>query len=951
MVEARPQVLFQRRLAAILYADVVGYSRLMAADEAGTLSRLKMLRQEAIAPTIEAHGGRLFKEMGDGLLVDFSSAVDAVACAMAIQTLVAGREVESSADTRIRFRIGINLGDVIVDGDDIFGDGVNVAARLQELADPFGVSISAAVYEQVRDKLAIGFEDIGERSLKNIEKPVRVYRVLPSENVRGAELAREEREYREAVHARFAADAPFYVPLTGGTTDAPRLQIRAPRVALRSARRARVEYVELIPAGETIQQIKLNDVRSALVPYSCIILLGDPGCGKSTTMQMLAFDCAGGIDKLPVYLRLSEFAPGTTPEAFVRQGWGGPAEAGHWGAPRLAANLVPYLEAGRLLLLLDGLNEMPQEGYRQRCEALRAFIDLWSARGNRFVVTCRSLDYSEELSGLQRVEVRPLSDEQIRQFLENELPEDWAVLWRALQSNENRYRLLEMARNPFLLTVMIDVFEEDGALVRSRAELIRRFTEIMLEWAKGKCAANQWLDAALQIEALSVMAYEMQTRSGFGTQVRTESIKAVMPQSVQPDPNWPALSTPPDRVLALAASANIIEMPVDRLSVRFYHQLLQEYFAARFMLRQDPASLVSYWKTPHLEVDMPVWQRPEGNYEPLPPPPATGWEETTILAAAMEPPEGTRFVGALAEINPVLAGRCLAGLQRVAENGLRQTVVAKLLAMVGDVGVALRARIAAANVLGELGDPRSGDMVLVPAGSFLMGEGRERHEVFLPDYRIGQFPVTNAEYRRFMDAGGYKERRWWTDAGWLEIGEAQSQPRFWSDARFNRPNQPVMGLSWYECVAYCRWLSEETGEFRRLPTEAEWEKAARGCDGLLYSWGDTFDPERLNGRGPRNSQVCATTPVGLYPNGISPFGLYDCLGNTWEWCSTRWKKPFPYDVTQDEWEADYLQGQNLRVLRGGSWYDTREASCCTHRFKFQPYGWNDRGGLRVVSPR
>jgi formylglycine-generating enzyme required for sulfatase activity len=259
-------------------------------------------------------------------------------------------------------------------------------------------------------------------------------------------------------------------------------------------------------------------------------------------------------------------------------------------------------------------------------------------------------------------------------------------------------------------------------------------------------------------------------------------------------------------------------------------------------------------------------------------------------------------------------------------------------------------RIAAANVLGELGDPRPGEMAAIPAGEFLMGEGSEQHSLALSAYRIGRYPVTNLEYRRFIDAGGYHNKSWWTAAGWLEIGEKKSEPRFWRDGRFNKPNQPVIGLSWYECVAYCRWLTAETGRLWRLPTEAEWEKGARGTDGRLFPWGDEFDPYRLNGRGPRNFQVCTSTPVGIYPTGVSPFGLFDCVGNVWEWCATRWKKPYPYDAAQDEWHSDYLEGQNLRVLRGGSWYDTAEVTRTTHRFKFQPYGWNDRGGLRLVSP-
>jgi formylglycine-generating enzyme required for sulfatase activity len=160
----------------------------------------------------------------------------------------------------------------------------------------------------------------------------------------------------------------------------------------------------------------------------------------------------------------------------------------------------------------------------------------------------------------------------------------------------------------------------------------------------------------------------------------------------------------------------------------------------------------------------------------------------------------------------------------------------------------------------------------------------------------------------------------------------------------------VIGLSWYECVAYCRWLSAETGRLHRLPTEAEWEKAARGNDGREFPWGDAFDAGRLNSADSRDRMVCSSTPVGIYPTGISPFGLLDCVGNVWEWCATRWKKRFPYDTGHEEWQEAYLEGQNLRVLRGGSWYCKADVARCTHRFKFQPYGWNDRGGCRLVSP-
>ncbi len=169
----------ERKLVAILSVDVVGYTRLMEIDEAGTLTRLKSLRQRLIDPLIAGKGGRIVKLMGDGALVEFPSVVAAVDCALSIQRDMAGAEPDVPEADRIRFRIGINVGDVIVDGDDIYGEGVNVAARLQALAEPGGIAVSGAVRDHVGSKLAAVFEDFGAHTVKNLEKPVRVYRVQP----------------------------------------------------------------------------------------------------------------------------------------------------------------------------------------------------------------------------------------------------------------------------------------------------------------------------------------------------------------------------------------------------------------------------------------------------------------------------------------------------------------------------------------------------------------------------------------------------------------------------------------------------------------------------------------------------------------------------------------------------------------------------------------------------
>jgi adenylate cyclase len=170
----------QRRLAAIVAADVVGYSRLMGVDEVGTLAALQAHRSELIDGKIVEHGGRIVKIMGDGLLLEFPSVVNATACAVEMQWRMALRNEGISEDKRIIFRIGVNLGDIIIEGDDILGDGVNTAARIEALAEPGGVAVSGRVHDDVRDRLDAEFTDMDEQSLKNIARPIRVWQWSPS---------------------------------------------------------------------------------------------------------------------------------------------------------------------------------------------------------------------------------------------------------------------------------------------------------------------------------------------------------------------------------------------------------------------------------------------------------------------------------------------------------------------------------------------------------------------------------------------------------------------------------------------------------------------------------------------------------------------------------------------------------------------------------------------------
>jgi formylglycine-generating enzyme required for sulfatase activity len=723
-----------------------------------------------------------------------------------------------------------------------------------------------------------------------------------------------ERRYRDRIRERFAEEAGYYIELAGETAEPlpPHDEPRAPRSARRRRQRAMVEYHRWIETERGIQKVRLDTLRQGVERYPCIVLLGDPGSGKTTALENLAYQYADEPDRLPVLLRLSEFGPGLSLEGFIDQGWGGSVDAGHWGAPHLAANLEQYLAQGKLLLLFDALNEMPRQGHEGRTHALRRFIDRWASKGNRFLFTCRVLDYGEELSGLQRVEVQPLDDGQIQAFLDKELPEDGPALWGVLtEEGDEQHRLLEMARNPYLLTIMIDVFAEDGQLGRNRAELMGRSTQILLEWAKAKCPRGEWLDADLLREALSVLAYEAQDRAGFGTMIGTQQVVAVMPRQIQLDPRWPPVPTPPEQVLSLAASANILEMPVDRSTVHFYHQLLQEYFAARELCKRIIAG------------------ESLSHYVSLESGKLSGWEETFTLLGGMEP-EASSIAKMLVELltddtaSPIM--RC----------------------QIGDH-------------LARLDDPRPGvglrddglpDIAWceVPTGPFIMGEADNQHLVNLPRFRISLYPVTIAQYDAFKQDEGYTEK--WRDC-WMEASwqwKYPSRPDRYGGA-FDLPNHPVVGVTWYEALAYCCWLTArllavgdlEEGWQVTLPSEAQWEKAARGTDGRRYPWGDDPDLNRANYQ---ETEIDATSAVGCFPSGASPYGCFDMAGNVWEWTRSS-DKDYPYDP-DDGRENLEAPDSVLRVGRGGSFYHLQVYAQCAARLRSNPSNFLRDGGFRVV---
>jgi formylglycine-generating enzyme required for sulfatase activity len=242
------------------------------------------------------------------------------------------------------------------------------------------------------------------------------------------------------------------------------------------------------------------------------------------------------------------------------------------------------------------------------------------------------------------------------------------------------------------------------------------------------------------------------------------------------------------------------------------------------------------------------------------------------------------------------------------------------------------------------------EMVFIPAGPFLMGspttdrlrDEAEPDQFALSldyDYAIGKYPITVGQYRAFVDAGGYQDQRFWTRAGWQQNSN-RIQPDHWTDTQWAGDDRlPVVGVSWYDVFAYTRWLAEATGHDYRLPTEAEWEKAARGGLHLpngrqenpqparRWPWGDEEpDDRRLN----FNSMVKHTTLVGLYPTGSSPYGALDMAGNVWEWCLNEWRKPYEHP------ESNGPEGNSARVVRGGSWFNAESHARCSYRLRLHP---------------
>lgn len=798
-----------------------------------------------------------------------------------------------------------------------------------------------------------------------------------------------------------------------------------------------------------------------------VVVLGSPGCGKSTLLRRLELELAqkGLTDpEQPVtfFIQLNHYKgrgqePPPDPETWLAERW----SARHPDLPPFS----DLLKTGRMILLLDALNEMPTPNTAALHDAVlgwKGFLELVVSDhpGTRVVFTCRALDYSASLSSpalrVPQVVVEPLTDEQVAQFLGKQSPDQGARIWGQIKGTPQ----LELLRSPYFLSLLTDQVEATGEIPQGRAGLFTGFVRQALrrEVERGNPLffpngllterdirrITQWSwktgwdlpERGVLVPKLAALAFAMQSEGGGGGQVRVEYDEALELLSHEQD----------KAILKAGLALSVLDEDPGKDEVLYVHQLVQEYFAGRQLAKApDPARVEVPWQNRQITPPLSTIIKTLPPGERLPPLATTGWEETAILGAAMtESPDA--YVRDLMGTNPVVAGRA-AGQVEVRErltaatlDDLRHALVRRSINREAD----LRSRIEAGLALGVLGDPRfearegpHGRYLLPPivvlsAGSYPMGEDEvyeylghrvenhmPRHEVELQGFGIGRYPVTNAEWRCFMDAGGYEEERWWDTAGakrwWNGDGTAEGthanvrywhgqfrqdrekleeawrkgelrqdgyerwksrlemsgdeldahlrelypggklrSPAFWHDGRFNNPSQPAVGVSWYEARAYCNWLSAQTGEGYRLPTEAQWEAAARGKEGRQYAWGNPFGALWGNTAA---TKVDGTTPVGVFVEGETPEGVSDLTGNVDEWTGSLFgagldfeTAPFAYPYDPADGREDQEAGPEIRrVLRGGAWNLDEVHARASYRYTFLPGNRNYGNGCRVVA--
>ena len=730
---------------------------------------------------------------------------------------------------------------------------------------------------------------------------------------------------------------------------------------------------------ERPEDLRFNDLRKVLDSpraEKVLVVLGAPGSGKSTLLGRLQLDHSaeclrGGADEVSLFVPLGRYSQQPngewpSPRKWLEEEW-------RRYFPQLPLELYQtYLEKGRVLLLLDALDEIQ---YTRTAGALAAAQDyywpavrLWKTfareardTGNRLVFTCRTLDYSVNLSAegfrVPRVDVQPMNEQQALEFLSAYIPDHAARVWGQLRGSPDS----ELLQTPFFLKLLSAQVQTMGDIPRGRAALFTGFVRQALqrEMTREKLQhaalldtrdhlqlnANKWAtpfslpETGVLIPKLRDLAFWLQQSGPQKERAQARiSFDDALSQVKGGGDEGMALN-----VVEAAKALSLLDQDVASNEIFFYHQLFQFYFAARRLAREpDPILVHLEWKAADTKLNQTLAGLDDD--EELPALPQTGWEETARIAVPMADNPGA-FIRGLVPHNLPLAARCAASLEVEIPDAMKREIQDALIRRTQDMRADIRARIAAGEALGELGDPRferragpHGDYLLpplvdIPAGTYPIGDDKSpdlcekpAHTVEIAAFRIGKFPVTNAEYGLFMRAGGYENERWWNtqeSLAWLRSREAR-QPASWQDTRFNNKLKPIVGVSWFEARAFCNWLTANASrETFRLPTEAELEAAARGPEGRRFPYGNTFQSSRSN---TWESHIRCTTPVGIFEN-ATPEGTLDLTGNTRSWTSSTFRF-YPYGSDDGREDQD---GYTVRLSRGDSWSCHRDRAPAAFR--------------------
>ena len=688
--------------------------------------------------------------------------------------------------------------------------------------------------------------------------------------------------------------------------------------------------------------------------------------------------------------------------------------------------------------------------YFELVEAWQAFTQEACAQGNRLVYSCRSLDYSASLSSeelpVPHIRVQPMTEPQVEQFLQAYCSAHAERILAELseQPQDKRQAQMELYQAPYFLKLLCAQVQTSNQIPKGRAALFTGYVREILDREVKKKGGLSRPGALLTEDDFTDITQGFDERQPFalpeeGLLLPKLSQLAFGMQQTGNKTDGAHISKTKKEVYGLLAhdqakaiydagiALNILDTP-DRINIKFFHQLLQEYFAARHLKQEPDPSLVRVeWEADKVSPSLAEKLATLPSNDPLPPLPQTGWEETTLIAAPMAT-NPAQFIRDLLPHNLPRAARCAASPELAIEPKFKREIQEALIARTQDMQTDLRARISAGEALGVLGDPRFGlrhgeygaylmpPMVKIAGGSYPIGDDnsgydfeRPAHMVKLSSFEIGKFPVTNAEYAKFMAADRFEAPQWWDTPEalqWLHEGGAEGQkqswghtrkvlknnwtddeiraqenwsdddkeyfllirneseeefdarmerrfpkgvlyrqPEFWNDTRFNNPAQPVVGVTWFEARAYCNWLTANTGQTFRLPTEVEFEAAARGKKGRVYPYGKQFDAVRCN---TFESHIRRTTPVGIFAN-ATPEGAFDLSGNASTWTLSIYDQDqFKYPYRSDDGREDICATSVRRVLRGGSWfYDFDLARAVSRNIGAHPSARISPVGFRV----